>query len=255
MPLDARSERNLTGVHPDLAAVVRRGYEIYAGPGLMRRFIVTEGVRTMARQRELVAKGASKTLRSRHLTGHAIDVCVLTPTGKENWANEAYVPIARAMKRAAEEIGLTVEWGGDWKSFCDTPHFQLPWATYPAEDHVAHARRMAPDAPEPARDTAWRTVVTDSAPPADDSDPPSDTRPPIASMAESTTGNAAVATGGMSLPQMGVAVGNAASKSSTPGELAVNLMCEVLFWTAIITVCTSLYIWLERRAKLHTWGI
>lgn len=255
MPLDARSERNLAGVHPDLAAIVRRGYEIYAGPGLMRRFIVTEGVRTMARQRELVARGASKTLRSRHLTGHAIDVCVLTAAGKENWANEAYVPVANAMKRAAEEMGLTVEWGGDWKSFCDTPHFQLPWATYPAEDHVAHARRMAPDAPEPARDTAWRTVVSDAAPDSTDPDPPGDARPPIASMAESTTGNTAITIGGASVPQYGTAVAQAASGASDWREFVLRLACDPLFWTATVTVGGAVYIWLERRARLHTWGI
>ncbi len=258
MQLDARSERALQGVHPDLAAIVRRAAEM-TPPGL--RWIVTEGCRTLARQRELVRQGASKTLRSRHLTGHAIDVCVLTSAGRENWANEAYVPVARLMKRAAEEMGISIEWGGDWKSFVDTPHFQLPWATYPAEDHVAHARRTAPggsgraDAGDGGR--GWTTVVSDSGPPDDaDDDAPGDTRPPIEHMGQSKTGNAAIAMGTIEgPPNIGMALSEAAAASSTPKDFLVALLASPKFWMGVSGIALAVFIWAERRFKLIKWGI
>jgi len=120
-----RSEKNLIGVHPDLVKVVRRAEEITSVP-----FIVTEGLRTAERQAELVKAGASKTLQSRHLTGHAIDLAALV--GNEvRWDWPLYSKLATAMKQAAIEVGVSLEWGGDWKSFKDGPHFQLPVKSYP----------------------------------------------------------------------------------------------------------------------------
>lgn len=120
-----RSEKNLIGVHPDLVKVVRRAEEITSVP-----FIVTEGLRTAERQAELVKAGASKTLQSRHLTGHAIDLAALV--GNEvRWDWPLYSKLATAMKQAATEVGVPIEWGGDWKSFKDGPHFQLPVKSYP----------------------------------------------------------------------------------------------------------------------------
>jgi len=124
--LDARSETRLQGVHPDLVKVVRQAAEICP-----LTFIVTEGMRTLERQKELVAKGASKTLRSRHLTGHAIDLAA--KIGAEvRWDWPLYEQLARAMKVAAEDVDVPIEWGGDWPTFKDGPHFQLPWDKYPA---------------------------------------------------------------------------------------------------------------------------
>ena len=129
-----RSLKNLVGVHPDLVLVVRRALEITT-----QDFVVIEGRRTVERQQELVAKGKSKTLNSRHLTGHAVDLIPYPPNGDfdsdgifniDDW--DAYRPIAEAMKRAAKEYGITIEWGGDWKSFADGPHYQLPHKEYPA---------------------------------------------------------------------------------------------------------------------------
>ena len=123
--LDERSNRNLVGVHPDLARVVRRAIEMTTVD-----FVVTEGLRTQARQKQLLAAGATKTLRSRHLTGHAIDLAARV--GKTvRWDWPLYAKLAEAMKRAAAEQNVPIEWGGDWKTFKDGPHFQLPWATYP----------------------------------------------------------------------------------------------------------------------------
>jgi peptidoglycan L-alanyl-D-glutamate endopeptidase CwlK len=125
MILSPRSEKALVGVHPDLVRVVRRAAEITTID-----FIVTEGLRTQARQKQLVAAGASKTMKSRHLTGHAVDLAALV-SGKVRWDWPLYAKLAEAMKLAAAELKVPLEWGGDWKSFKDGPHFQLPWNQYP----------------------------------------------------------------------------------------------------------------------------
>ena len=121
--MDSVSERNLAGVHPDLVRVVRRAYGQFP-------FRVTEGRRTLARQKELMAKGFSWTLKSRHLDGHAVDL-VPVHNGKLRWDWPAFYPLAAAVKQAAKELGIPLEWGGDWKKDKDGPHFQLPWKDYP----------------------------------------------------------------------------------------------------------------------------
>lgn len=123
--LDARSKARLEGVHPDLVSVV----EVAADCDIID-FIVTEGLRTLQRQRELVAAGASQTLKSRHLTGHAVDLAV--KVGHEvRWDWPLYSQLAEVMFAAAAELGVQLEWGGNWRSFKDGPHFQLPWKDYP----------------------------------------------------------------------------------------------------------------------------
>ena len=131
MPLDERTEKNLIGVHPDLARVVRRAAELSDTP-----FVVTEGLRTMKRQRELVAAGASKTLRSRHLTGHAIDFAPLVG-GEVTWKWPPFALVAAAFKRAAAELAVPIGWGGDWRSFRDGPHIELDRKAYPAQKEAA----------------------------------------------------------------------------------------------------------------------
>ena len=128
MKLNTASIAKLKGVHPDLVRVVLRCAEDWkdADTG----FIVTCGVRTLAEQKVLVAKGASKTLRSRHLTGHAVDLAA-TIGGNVRWDWPLYDRLAKAMKAAAKAEKVTVEWGGDWKTFKDGPHYQLPWKQYP----------------------------------------------------------------------------------------------------------------------------
>ena len=120
--LGNRSLQSLSGVHPDLVAVVKRAIEISE-----QDFTVLEGIRNINRQRELVKTGKSTTMNSRHLTGHAVD---LAPW-PISWDWEYFYPIADAMKAAAEELDVNLEWGGDWKSFPDGPHFQLSRKTYP----------------------------------------------------------------------------------------------------------------------------
>jgi peptidoglycan L-alanyl-D-glutamate endopeptidase CwlK len=126
MTLTARCGQRLAGVHPDLVRVVERA----ARDGT--KFRVIEGLRTMDRQAELVRAGRSQTMRSRHLTGHAVDLAALDEAGRVTWARPAYEALAAQVKAAAAAEGVSVEWGGDWRSFFDGPHFQLPWSAYPA---------------------------------------------------------------------------------------------------------------------------
>lgn len=125
-PLDARSESKLAEVHADLVKVVRLAALTAPLP-----FVVLEGLRSVERQKQLVASGASQTMRSRHLTGHAVDIAPLGANGQVSWDWPLYHRLAPAVKQAAEELGVKVTWGGDWASFRDGPHWQLDWAAYP----------------------------------------------------------------------------------------------------------------------------
>lgn len=122
--LSKRSEKSLKGVHPDLVRVVRRAIELTDVD-----FAVTQGLRTYEEQVRLVAGGKSRTMNSRHLTGHAVDVVALVGGGA-SWERKDYVPIAKAFKDAAKELGVPIAWGGDWK-WQDCPHFELDRKRYP----------------------------------------------------------------------------------------------------------------------------
>jgi peptidoglycan L-alanyl-D-glutamate endopeptidase CwlK len=121
-----RSENNLHGVHPDLVRVVRRALALSDVD-----FGITEGLRTPERQRQLVAAGKSQTQNSRHITGHAVDVFAY-PTSGGSWEWKYYAQISTVFKQAARELNIPIEWGGDWKTLKDGPHFQLPHRDYPA---------------------------------------------------------------------------------------------------------------------------
>jgi peptidoglycan L-alanyl-D-glutamate endopeptidase CwlK len=122
--LGARSKTRLKGVHPDLVKVVERAIEISTVD-----FTVLEGLRDPARQKILKESGASQTLNSRHITGHAVDLGAFVD-GQVDWSWPLYHQIAKAMKNAAEELKVPIVWGGDWKSFKDGPHFELPRKVY-----------------------------------------------------------------------------------------------------------------------------
>lgn len=123
--LSTRSRARLTGVHPDLICVVEAA--IAATPV---DFMVTEGLRSPVRQAALVKAGASRTLKSRHLTGHAVDVAALVD-GAVRWDWPLYGRIAAAFKAEAERLGVPIIWGGDWTSLRDGPHFELDRRAYP----------------------------------------------------------------------------------------------------------------------------
>jgi peptidoglycan LD-endopeptidase CwlK len=124
--LSDRSLERLKGVHPDLVKVVQRAIAITS-----LDFLVLEGLRTLERQRQLVAQGRSQTLNSRHLTGHAVDIAPLE-NGQPVWDWPAYGRLSEIIKQAARDVEISIEWGGDWTSFRDGPHWQLPVAKYPA---------------------------------------------------------------------------------------------------------------------------
>lgn len=116
-----RSLENLKGVHPDLVKIAKRALEITPID-----FCITEGLRTLERQNQLVAAGASQTLNSRHLTGDAIDVAAYIG-GKVVWNTTPYSKIADAFFAASNELKVPLQWGGSWVKFRDYCHFQLPF--------------------------------------------------------------------------------------------------------------------------------
>lgn len=123
--MDLVGRSKLKGLHPDLVKVVNRAWEI--APGSFR---VTEGLRTKERQKELLDAGATTTMNSRHITGHAVDIAAEV-AGKVRWDWPLYRNLAVVFKEAAKIEGVPIEWGGDWKSYKDGPHYQLPWRSYP----------------------------------------------------------------------------------------------------------------------------
>lgn len=123
--LGPRSVARLKGVHPDLVKVVERAIQLTPVD-----FTVLEGLRSPERQKALVAAGASQTLKSRHLDGHAVDLGAWVDE-QVDWSWPLYGKIAGAMKAAAAELKIPIEWGGDWTTFKDGPHFQLSWKEYP----------------------------------------------------------------------------------------------------------------------------
>ena len=123
--LSARSMQRLEGVHPRLIALAREAIALSPVD-----FMVTEGLRTRARQAARVKAGASRTWRSRHLTGHAIDVAALVD-GQVRWDWPVYPRIAAAFKAATARQGTAIVWGGDWPTLRDGPHFELDRKAFP----------------------------------------------------------------------------------------------------------------------------
>lgn len=147
-----KSETELKGVHPVLVTLVRLALTKSSVD-----FAVHDGLRTMEEQRALVANGASNTLASRHLTGHAVDL-VPYVNGKLRWEWGPIFRIADAMKAAAIEMNVPLVWGACWdvnfretigsaqaeadayaarqrkagkRVFADGPHYELPRKLYP----------------------------------------------------------------------------------------------------------------------------
>lgn len=117
--LDARSKRRLLGVNPKLTKVLQdfaKQTEI--------KFIVVEGVRSVDRQRELVAAGASRTMNSKHLTGRAVDLAVILG-GELRWDWPLYMQLAKELTSFATASGVHIVAGAFWKLFKDGPHFEL----------------------------------------------------------------------------------------------------------------------------------
>lgn len=121
-----RSENNLVGVNPALVTVVRRALELSSVD-----FTVIEGRRTLERQQQLKAAGASKTMKSRHLSGDAVD---LLPVGADWNDYKCWLPVLVAMRQAGQELGVKLRFGISWTDnpedtpakFLDAPHVEIP---------------------------------------------------------------------------------------------------------------------------------
>ncbi len=149
--LSKRSLSKLEGVHPDLCAIVRHAIQITPVD-----FCVFEGIRSVTRQKEAVAAGRSKTMRSRHLTGHAVDLVAWV--GRPDWTWRHYPHIAHAVQISSLDLGIPIIWGAAWdteisrlsddldyeavlyrkrtvakgiRPLIDGPHFELPRNHYP----------------------------------------------------------------------------------------------------------------------------
>lgn len=139
--LGQRSLSRLEGVHPDLVRVVKKAAAMSS-----LDFTVLEGLRTAARQKQLFDQGATKTMNSRHLTGHAVDLAPMVG-GTVRWDWPLYLQLAEVVRSASIAENVPIRWGGTWKllsaiqgpitakvlsrSFPDGPHFELPRANYP----------------------------------------------------------------------------------------------------------------------------
>lgn len=123
-----RSKNNLRGVHSDLVVVMTTALMISP-----LDFVVIEGLRTRERQQALYDAGATRTLNSRHITGHAVDVAVWHG-GTVRWDWPLYYELATFVKMAANRHNIPIVWGGDWKSLRDGPHYELCRNTYVAEE-------------------------------------------------------------------------------------------------------------------------
>ena len=123
--LGARSLSRLEGVHPDLVRVVKKAAALSD-----LDFTVLEGIRSVERQKQLVSQGASKTMNSRHITGHAVDLAPMI-AGEVRWDWPLYHKLAKIVKAAAADEKVPLQWGGDWRAFKDGPHWELPWKFYP----------------------------------------------------------------------------------------------------------------------------
>jgi peptidoglycan LD-endopeptidase CwlK len=147
-----RSLNSLKGIHPDLRRVIDRALQ-----DSPLDFVVIEGLRTLERQKQLKASGASRTLNSRHITGHAVDLLPIGPGGPAfDWP--LYDKLGPAVKEAAEKEGVALNWGGDWKSFRDGPHFELDRKRYPESEWTT-----GDEAPEPRTSVTQSTTVQASA--------------------------------------------------------------------------------------------
>lgn len=117
--LSSKSKEKLEGVDIRLVRLVEQAIKETSID-----FTVLEGLRTPERQQQLVNDGFSQTMKSKHLTGHAVDLGAIVD-GKLSWDKKHYPAIAEAMKKVAAEQQVNIRWGGDFKSFFDGPHFEL----------------------------------------------------------------------------------------------------------------------------------
>lgn len=122
--------KKLAQLHPDLRKVFMEVARISTMP-----FVLGEAGRSVAQQKKNIAAGVSWSMNSRHIIApdglvYALDVMPSGPNGKASYSWPLYYPFAKIVKQAAANVKVPVEWGGDWKTNKDGPHWQLPWKLY-----------------------------------------------------------------------------------------------------------------------------
>jgi peptidoglycan LD-endopeptidase CwlK len=128
--LNDRSINNLVGVHPDLVKVVMEADRLCRLHTPSIEFIITEGVRSLERQKMLFEQHLSGTMNSRHLTGHAIDFAPLIEK-RVTWKTPAFLPVIQAFRQAASALSILIKSGSEWRTLKDYPHIELSWKAYP----------------------------------------------------------------------------------------------------------------------------
>lgn len=121
--LNERSRERLNGVNKQLVECITKSVEKADKLGLNVQ--VSEGLRTVERQKALVAKGASKTMKSRHIIGQAVDVFILKDNKTLDWDIKSFAKFNEIVQETAKEMGIKITWGGTWTKLVDGPHFQI----------------------------------------------------------------------------------------------------------------------------------
>ena len=176
MTLHAQHTQGLQGVLPDLLRVISQAQGDLP-PGYGFQVGESGGLRDEATQQALVDRGSSQTLNSRHRTGSAVDL-IPTIGGRAQLNDDAaYGVISQAMMRAAQSLGVPLEWGGDWQSFVDKPHYQL--AGGGANAPTGAPASVAPQAPAQAPPPDIRSFMARMSVPGAEIAPPALTPPPL----------------------------------------------------------------------------
>lgn len=106
--LSQKSINTLHGVDDRLVKVVHDAIKISTVD-----FSVGEGLRTLERQHLLMSQGKTKTEKSKHLTGHAVDLWAFV-NGAVSWQEKHYYDIAQAMRDSAIKHNVILRWGAVW---------------------------------------------------------------------------------------------------------------------------------------------
>lgn len=118
------SKLNNSKVHPKIKILM---YEAIKTSPI--DFTIVETVRTIEQQKINVAKGVSKTMKSKHIPSYnksgyceAVDIAPYPI----DWKNiKRFILLSQHIKDTARRLGIKIEYGGDWKTFKDYPHYQI----------------------------------------------------------------------------------------------------------------------------------
>lgn len=157
---DNRNRENLDKLSPNTKAAAYKWYNKCIELGA--EVLIYETIRTVEQQRRNVAKGASQTMKSYHITGQALDYVPII-NGVDRWDNPSYRQgVWGQALQYAVKLGFT--WGADWnkngrtddESFVDSPHLQFEYHGY-GTDKVLDC--PAPVAPTPTPGITAQVIV------------------------------------------------------------------------------------------------